>query len=306
MLETAFEESPDFQVVGVASDAQTAYDLICRVGPDLITIDLCMPYIDGAALLKMLEKVRGTKIIVSDQLAKSVLMQSRLEALGASACFGTREVIDDRRGFFTKLHAVCDRAEAFRQAQQRVAIQAPTNMDAASVATAASAGPAPGFPVPRDEAARLAILHRKQLANATAERQFDLITRYVAEILGFPVCLITFIDRDTQWLKSAYGFQELHMPRCDAFCNYTIVQDGTFIVTNAANDRRFAQTRLVVGEPFVRTYVGHPITLRDGTRIGALCVLDTRQRYIGKPIPTTLAYMADIISEMVETRPVAA
>ncbi|WP_161978338.1 response regulator [Sphingomonas oligophenolica] len=300
MLETAFGTRPDFKVVGVASDAKTACDLIGRLRPDVVTIDLCMPYIDGAALLQMTAHVGSTcKVVVSDQVAKSVLMQSRLQSLGASTCFLKRQIIDDPQAFFAKLNATCDQFQAGAKAQSRTA----------SSALALNGPNEPkevGFPIPRDEAARIKLLHAKELANSLHERPFDLITRHVAEILAFPVCLLTFIDRETQWIKSAYGFQETKMPRGDAFCNYTIVQDSALVVNNAANDNRFAQNRLVVGEPHIRTYVGQPIIVRDGTRIGALCVIDTKIRHIGKPTFSTLANMADVLAEMVDARPLVA
>ncbi|UZK70196.1 response regulator [Sphingomonas sp. S1-29] len=295
VLGSAFERAEGFKVVGLASDAEMARDLIARLAPDLVMIDFCMPYIDGAALLKLIGGSRVPKIVVSDSLAKSVLMQARLQALGASACFALRDATDAPDAFFEKVHAVCDHAQATHLAGLRIARPVTPGE--------APAEPIPAFPIPRDEAARIAILRRKQLSNATAERQFDLITRYVGEILRFPVCLLTFIDRDTQWLKSTYGMEETQMRREDAFCSYTIAQDGPLVVTDAADDRRFEQSPLVVGEPNLRTYVGHPITLRDSTRIGALCVLDTKPRYIGQPITTTLTFMADIVAEMVEARP---
>lgn len=303
MLETAFGDRPDFKVVGVAGDATSAAELVRKFRPDLVTIDLCLPYIDGVGLLRMISDLPNIcKVIVSDQLAKSVLMQAKLEEFGASACLSKRGLVDDPENFFGYILAACERNAARVTPSEPQVPSTVIHLPSVAIRT-----PFPSsFPIPRDESARISLLRRKQLANAERERSFDLITQHVAETMGFPVCLLTFIDRDTQWIKSAYGFQELKMPREDAFCNYTILDDCALIVSNAANDNRFATNRLVVGEPRIRSYIGQPIVTRDGTRIGALCVLDTKARQPNKPLLATLAAMANVVAEMIEARPLVA
>jgi chemotaxis response regulator CheB len=87
IVETAFEDKRDFTVVGVASDAAEGARLVRQLVPDLVTIDLCMPYLDGSALLEMLGHMRDVcKIIVSESFSNNVAVIARLEELGASLC----------------------------------------------------------------------------------------------------------------------------------------------------------------------------------------------------------------------------
>ena len=73
ILESTFNDNPSFVVVGVASDATDGFELARKLAPDLITIDLCMPYIDGTALLQMLTNYTSIcKIVVSEQITKSI------------------------------------------------------------------------------------------------------------------------------------------------------------------------------------------------------------------------------------------
>lgn len=116
MLDTAFGLRRDFVVVGVCGDARSAVEMVKRLVPDLVTIDLCMPYIDGASLLEMISGLNGIcKVIVSDQSAKSVLMTAKLVEMGASACLGKRELVDDPESFFKKINAACSAAELVRK-----------------------------------------------------------------------------------------------------------------------------------------------------------------------------------------------
>ena len=60
---------------------------------------------------------------------------------------------------------------------------------------------APEFPV--DEAARLLALQRTNLLDTPAEKRFDRITRLAASVFKVPICLISLVDSDRQWFKSA-------------------------------------------------------------------------------------------------------
>lgn len=303
VLEAAFDARPDFEVVGVAANAADGIDLVRRLGPDVVTIDLCMPYVDGAGMLDLMVAMTGVcKLIVSDAAVDNVRVSSKLESLGASFCASKREVANDPAGFFRKVNRACDRVA--------VAVRHEAYPDMLSSDPSRRSGvriPGPpvhyGFPIPADEEDRLCALQAKRLANAMRERQFDLITRFASEATGFPVCLLTFIDRDTQWIKSCFGFEGDSLARADAFCNHTIAAGALFVVPNAESDPRFASNPFVVGEPGFRTYVGHPIVSEAGVRLGALCVLDTKVRSVTAPVTRRLASLSGIIGSMIDSRP---
>ena len=304
ILDNAFSERDDFRVVGFASNADAAVELIRRLRPDIVTIDLCMPYIDGAALLAMLTDLpRVCKIMVSDRATENAPMTKKLVQLGAAACLGKSELGVKSETFFAKINAACDLVQ-----KNNAARRSPFPNPQASPAWETSAEPdrafAPAsYPIPLEEARRLAAIRSKKLNNAVRERQFDLITKHVAETTAFPICLLTFVDEHTQWIKSAYGFDTGSTLRSDAFCNYTISQGGWFTVSNALKDERFAGNPFVAGEPHIRTYAGHPIVTSDGVRIGALCLIDLRPRTISPSVLTHLRTTSDILAEMINARP---
>jgi GAF domain-containing protein len=302
IMEAAFGRRPDFTVVGVAPDATTGLEMIKRLAPDLVTLDLCMPYIDGAALLGMMTSFSDLcKVVISDQATKSILMSRQLEALGATLCLGKVELNANEQLLFKKINSACDRLETL--ASKRVlAASVPSPEARRHVARGSRPVVHFGYPVPIDEDDRLASLANKQLANAIPECQFDLITRFAAEATEFPVCLLTFIDSDTQWIKSAYGFNERFCPRTHAFCNYTIATRDLFIIHNAETDSRFANNPLVTSGPQFRTYAGHPVISKGGICLGALCVLDTKVRPLSQSVTRRLGQISEIISSVIEIR----
>ena len=52
MLTTMLDSDPDIKVVGAAPDPLVARDMIKRLNPDVITLDIEMPKMDGLSFLK--------------------------------------------------------------------------------------------------------------------------------------------------------------------------------------------------------------------------------------------------------------
>ena len=63
----------------------------------------------------------------------------------------------------------------------------------------------PAAPLPRDEAARLALLAECRILDTPAESDFDDLTRLAAHICGTPIALISLVDGARQWFKSRVG-----------------------------------------------------------------------------------------------------
>lgn len=303
MLEEAFTSHAEFRVVGVASGAAEAVELIKQHSPDLITIDLCMPYIDGTALLGMLlDAPNVCKIVVSDQTTKSAALSAKLKSLGATACVSKALLSRDRAKFFLEIGLACKRHEA-----------RPRHLPKRTLNLVESTGNGPavdknsvvdfGYPIPFDEKSRLELMARKSLGNSVRERYFDLLTKYVAETTSYPMCFLNFVDADVMWVKSFYCLEAHSFPRNESFCSYTVGQYTALVVEDAAKDRRFAHYPSVAGPLKVRTYVGQPIIASDGTRIGSLCILDQVVRHVSGEVKAHLESIATIIAEIINSRP---
>jgi len=64
VLEAIINEQPDMQVVGMAADALEARDKVRDLNPDVITLDVEMPKVDGLTFLQQLMQVKPTPVIM--------------------------------------------------------------------------------------------------------------------------------------------------------------------------------------------------------------------------------------------------
>ena len=135
------------------------------------------------------------------------------------------------------------------------------------------------------EDARLRKLASFHILDTPPERDFDALTALARRLLDCPIALVSLVDQDRQWFKSAQGLGQVReTPRDQAFCAHTIHQDNLLVIEDASADPRFARNPLVVGKPHIRFYAGVPLRPHhDGHSdmlpgLGSLCVIDTQPR----------------------------
>lgn len=128
-------------------------------------------------------------------------------------------------------------------------------------------------PLPTNESERLVELHKLRILDTPAEERFDRIVALAADHFDVPICYISFVDSDRQWLKASKGLNFQQTTRKAAFCAHTLVeQEDYLIVPDAAQDERFFDNPLVTDSPYIRFYAGASIKTIDGFRIGTLCL----------------------------------
>ncbi|MGL4419236.1 MAG: GAF domain-containing protein [Gemmataceae bacterium] len=128
------------------------------------------------------------------------------------------------------------------------------------------------------EAARLEALRQYHLLDTLPEQSYDDIVQLAASICEVPMAAVVLIDQDRQWFKARVGVASTQTPLEESLCAYAICMPGQTIVENASTDARFAMHPVVVGEPFVRFYVGSPLLTHEGLPLGTICVADTKPR----------------------------
>ncbi len=148
--------------------------------------------------------------------------------------------------------------------------------------------------LPRDESTRLATLHSIDILDSSPEERFDRLTRLAQRMFRVPIALVSLIDEDRQWFKSCVGLDVAETPRDISFCGHAILGDEIFLVENALLDERFADNPLVSGAPHIRFYAGCPLRYFDGSRLGTLCIIDTKSRTLAPEDRLALKDLAEL------------
>jgi GAF domain-containing protein len=158
-------------------------------------------------------------------------------------------------------------------------------------------------PLPENEASRISALHGLEILDTRPEQRFDRYTRIAAALFDVPIALVSLVDTDRQWFKSRYGLEASETPRDMAFCAHAILADDILLVPDALQDPRFADNPLVTENPRVRFYAGFPLKVADGSRVGTLCLIDHRPRYLDESRLGLLCDIGGLVERELQTRP---
>lgn len=160
-------------------------------------------------------------------------------------------------------------------------------------------------PSNKDAALRAQILHSMNILDTTPEETFDRITRIASTALNMPIALVSLLDEDRQWFKSAHGLDLRETPLEHSFCQYASDDGSLLEVMDAADDVRFAQSPFVSGPTGIRFYAGVPVMSAEGVRIGTVCVLDRTPRSLLPGQRQILKDLAAIAAHELELRRIA-
>jgi EAL domain-containing protein (putative c-di-GMP-specific phosphodiesterase class I) len=131
------------------------------------------------------------------------------------------------------------------------------------------------------EQARLRELEALKLLGTQAEQRFDRLTRLIADVLEVPICLVSLLDAEQVWVKSAFGMPAGTSHRRDTFlCHVTLYQGQgqLLMVEDATQEVELADNPLVSGAEGIRFYAGLALFGPGGLPVGTLCVMDTVPR----------------------------
>lgn len=147
---------------------------------------------------------------------------------------------------------------------------------------------------PEDEFARLERLRSLEILDTPPEERFDRLTRMAKKLFDVPIALVSLVDENRQWFKSCMGLDVSETPRDISFCGHSILGDEPFVIPNASEDERFADNPLVLDEPNIQFYAGCPLKALDGRKLGTLCIIDRKPRYLAKDDLETLVDLASM------------
>lgn len=111
-----------------------------------------------------------------------------------------------------------------------------------------------------------------------AKDRFERLTRLAKHMFDLPLAYVSLAADNPQWFQSSNGFNADPENMDNSFCSHTIHSSSTFLVPDASKDKRFFNHPLVVGEPHIRFYMGRSLRHHDNTKLGTLCLVDTKPR----------------------------
>jgi len=119
VLKNILAEESDIQIVGTASDPYEAKDLIVQHKPDVITLDIEMPRMDGITFLKRLMSFRPLPVIMISSYTRENSVRT-LEALDAGAVdFVAKPTGDVKTGLQKLKYEIVTKIRAAAQAKIR-------------------------------------------------------------------------------------------------------------------------------------------------------------------------------------------
>jgi len=125
---------------------------------------------------------------------------------------------------------------------------------------------------------RLAAVHRAALLDTPPEEPFDRYTRLATRIFKTPVALVSIVDADRQFFKSAIGLPEpwqsrRETPLSHSFCKHAVASQEPLVIGDARKDPVYRDNPAVHDLQII-AYAGVPLIV-SGHALGAFCVIDT-------------------------------
>lgn len=128
---------------------------------------------------------------------------------------------------------------------------------------------------------RLAVLRETELLDTPPEEAFDRLTRLASRVLGTPLAMVTLVDGDRQFCKSAAGGGPLtevrEVPLAQSFCRHAVESGRELVIADTRADPRVREM-LPDAPQGIGAYLGVPLVTRDGVALGTLCVCDYAPR----------------------------
>lgn len=155
------------------------------------------------------------------------------------------------------------------------------------------------------QAARLQALKRTELLDTLPEPSFDRFTRLAARLTGSATALVSLVDENRQYFKSALGLGEplasdRQTPLSHSFCQY-VAASGRPLVIDDARTHELVKDNPAVSEFGVIAYLGTPLWA-EGKCIGSLCVLETHPRQWTEEDQRALQDLAATVNTEIELR----
>lgn len=127
---------------------------------------------------------------------------------------------------------------------------------------------------------------------------FDRSTRLASALLNAPFSVLALLDHDNHYVLSTFGIPDDHTHVLNELplCRNVVTTNEPLAVADLHSDPRNSSDFEEYG---VASYLGVPLHNHEGTPLGTLCVVDTKQRTWGREDLTALQDLAaQLVAEL--------
>lgn len=128
---------------------------------------------------------------------------------------------------------------------------------------------------------------------------FSRITLLASSMLNCPIALLSVVEDQRQWFLGRTGTELCETPVEDSFCAECVLSAGPVLIPDARADPRMKDKGLVVGPPYIRSYLGIPIRADNGVLIGALCAISPEPNAFCDDQIAPLAMLAELAEQSI-------
>ncbi len=155
-------------------------------------------------------------------------------------------------------------------------------------------------PLPTDEKKNLIGRHESFVPDTLPDADFDDIIQIASQICNTPALLVTVIDTDRQWFKSANGLGTSGIREYLPLSRDVAGKPGDlFIIPDLTKDKRFQGHPCLNYVPSIVFYTEVPLLASAGNVLGSLCIMDKVARKLdGHQADALQALARHIVSRM--------
>jgi signal transduction histidine kinase len=130
------------------------------------------------------------------------------------------------------------------------------------------------YPLPFNEHSRQEAVDSLNWIVPQEEPILNDIVATVRTVMGVPTALVSIVDNKRQWFAARDNFPLPETSRDYSLCAHAIMDIEPLVIPDTLADPVFRSHPVVVNDPHIRFYVGAPIVLSSGLRVGSLCAID--------------------------------
>lgn len=157
--------------------------------------------------------------------------------------------------------------------------------------------------IPQNEQERLENLEKYQILYTKSEPVFDQLAAVAATMLGVPLAMINFVDKDQVWTKANQkGEAGDEVERGTSLCSLAILKDELTVFENTLKEPCLFSNPLVVGEFGMRFYAAAPLATPEGFNIGAICIVAKEPRVFTDDDKRKLEWVARMVEVEIKKR----